>query len=285
VGSNTTRLLVAQERDGCLHELWVERSFTRIGAAAGRQRPIPAPKLRETAEVVARQAETARAMGARDIRVVATAAIREAPNGGELAAAVERRSGLGVHILSGREEAALAFLGATHSLGAAPGHRVAVVDVGGGSSEIAVGSPGEGMTWSESLPVGSGLLADAYLVSDPPVRSELDAARAHVRCVIGALGVPQVTTALGVGGSASSLRRVAGAALDAEGMERALEIILAAPRESVARRYDLDPERVRLLPAGVLIFEAVSACLGRRLALGNGGLREGVILRMARLAP
>ena len=285
MGSNTTRLLVAEERDGALHELRVERAFTRIGAGAGRRGPIPRAKLEETAETVARQAETARDLGAFEIVVVATAAVREAPNAGALAAAVESRSGLGVRILGAREEAALAFLGATHALGGPPEDRVAVVDVGGGSSEVAVGSPAEGMTWSESLPVGSGLLADAYFASDPPAKGELDAARAHVERVVGDLEVPAVTRALGVGGSASSLRRVAGAALDAEGMERVLSGLVAAPREAVARRYELDPERVRLLPAGVLILEALSARLGRRLALGNGGLREGVILRLARLAP
>jgi exopolyphosphatase/guanosine-5'-triphosphate,3'-diphosphate pyrophosphatase len=283
VGSNTTRLLVAEERDGAVHELFARRAFTRIGRSPGGRGRIPDAKIREAAEVVAVQAELARRLGAGEIAVVATAAIREAPNGCDLAAAVERRAGLPVRILASREEAELAFLGATHALATRPQGHVAVVDVGGGSSEIAAGTVAEGMTWTESLPVGSGVLADAYFASDPPARGELEAARAHASSACEALRAPAVTQALGVGGSASSLRRVAGAELDAAGMERVIAALASAPRAEVARRFGLDPERVRLLPAGILILEAVSGCLGHRLELANGGLREGVILRMARL--
>jgi exopolyphosphatase / guanosine-5'-triphosphate,3'-diphosphate pyrophosphatase len=283
VGSNTTRLLVAEARDGGLHELLTQRSFTWIGRSANRRRRIPAGKIRETVEVVALQADLARRLDAARIEIVATAAIRDAPNGRDLAAAVERRTGLAVRILSSREEAALAFLGATRTLPEAPEGDVAVVDVGGGSCEIAVGSVGGGMTWAESFRVGSGFVADAFLHSDPPAAGELEAARAHVAGVFEGLEVPPVAEALGVGGSASSLRRMAGVELDAPGLERTIRVLATERRAELARRFDLDPQRVRLLPAGVLILEAVACRLGRRLMICNGGLREGVILELARL--
>jgi exopolyphosphatase/guanosine-5'-triphosphate,3'-diphosphate pyrophosphatase len=280
VGSNTTRLLVAEQRDGRLQELCAQRSFTRLGQAASRREPIPRAKLEETAEVVALQADLARRLGALRTVAVATAAIREAPNGDDLVAVVEERAGLPLKILSPEEEARLAFVGATKTLGAPPAGTIAVVDVGGGSSEIAVGSMAAGMTWAESFRIGSGFLADAYLRSDPPAAAELEAARAHAAGVFEGLEVPPVDQAVGAGGSASSLRRLAGTELGPTAMERAISVLASAPRAEVARRFELDPERVRLLPAGVLILEAVSLCLGRQLMIGNGGLREGVILEL-----
>jgi exopolyphosphatase / guanosine-5'-triphosphate,3'-diphosphate pyrophosphatase len=278
VGTNTTRLLVAEARDGRLHELGTQRAFTHLGQALGDRDRIPADKIEQIAEVVAAQAEAARRLGAAAITVVGTAAIRAARNRKQLQAAVEQRSGLAMQVLSPREEARLAFVGATKTLGAPVAGDVAVVDVGGGSSEIAVGTVSDGMRWAESFRVGSGFLADAYLRSDPPGAAELEAARTHVDGVFDGLRVPRVEKAVGVGGSASSLRRVAGTELGFESLERAIAILASAPRAEIAARFELDPQRVRLLPAGVLILERVSLCLDRRLMIGNGGLREGVIL-------
>jgi exopolyphosphatase/guanosine-5'-triphosphate,3'-diphosphate pyrophosphatase len=282
VGSNTTRLLVAEPRDGRLHEVATQRAFTRLGAGLDRGAAITRHKIEQAAEAVGLQAEIARRLHASAIAVVGTAAIREARNRAELIAAVRERSGLDLRLLAPEEEARLAFMGATKTLGVPCEGQVAVVDVGGGSSEIAVGTVAEGMTWAESFRVGSGFLADSYFHSDPPAVAELEAARAHVAGVFEGLRVPAVAQAVGVGGSASSLKRVAGAELDPVAMERAVSILASAPRAEIARRFELDPERVRLLPAGVLILEGVSLCLGRRLMIGNGGLREGVILELIR---
>ena len=91
IGSNTTRLLVADAGDGQLRELVTQRAFTRIGKSLDAGGAIPAEKIAETAEVVATQAKVAREVGAEQIVAVATAAIRNAPNRDELLTAVERR--------------------------------------------------------------------------------------------------------------------------------------------------------------------------------------------------
>ena len=93
------------------------------------------------------------------------------------------------------------------------------------------------------------------------------------------LGVPDLAVA--VGGSATSLRRLVGAVLDPDTLERGLRVLASAPAEEVARKFELDPERVRLLPAGMLVLEAASQALGRPLQIGRGGLREGIIFEMA----
>ncbi len=280
VGSNTTRLLVAELRDGRLHELCTQRSFTELGRALQGSSEIPGWKIEELADVVAAQVETARRLHAESVCVVGTAAIRSASNRRELQRRVRERCGQRLSVLSEQEEARLAFVGATKTLGAPVAGDVAVVDVGGGSSEIAVGTVADGMRWAESFRVGSGFLADAYLRSDPPAARELEAARTHVDGVFEGLRVPAVSKAVGVGGSASSLRKLAGTELSWHNLERAIAILASAPRAEIAQRFELDPRRVRLLPAGVLILERVSMCLDRRLMIGSGGLREGVILEL-----
>ncbi len=267
--------------DGSIRELMTMRAYTRLGKALGADGLCPAAKIGEVASVVERQVGLARRLGAERVRVVATAAIREATNREQLVAAIEREAGIRADILSADDEARLAFAGATRMLGADPGDSIAVVDVGGGSTEIAIGTLADGVSWSHSFRIGSGVVADAHLRSDPPSPSELDAARAHAASTFHGLGAPAVDHAVACGGSAASLRRMAGAELTHEALERAVHLVTAAPREEIAARFELDPERVHLLPAGVLVLDAVATALGVPLAIGAGGLREGVVLELA----
>ncbi len=280
VGSNTTRLLVADVEDGRLRELMSQRVFTRLGRGLGGGGKIPSAKIAETAEVVCTQVRHARDLGVKKIVVVGTAAIRQAKNRAKLVAAVEKESGLPMRVLSDDEEARLAFVGATKTLGAPVEGSVAVVDVGGGSTELAVGTVAGGATWSASFRIGSGFLADSYLRSDPPSEKELKAVRQHVEGTFEGLDVPAVESAVAVGGSATSLRRLVGGELEHETLERSIRILSTTPVAEVAQRFELDPERVRLLPAGMLILEEVSDRLELPLKIGRGGLREGVILEL-----
>ncbi len=220
----------------------------------------------------------ARELGAAHIEAVATAAIRKAVNRDALSAAVERQSGLPLRVLTEEEEARLSFVGATRSLAVPPQDTVAVVDVGGGSTEIAIGTIAGGVDWWASLPIGSGLLSDGYLHSDPPTEKELERARLHAAGAFEGLAAPPAAEAVAVGGSATSLRRLVGAELRHDALERSIRILATTPASDVARRFDLAPERVRLLPGGIVIFDELSQTLGRSLQIAAGGLREGVIL-------
>ena len=150
--------------------------------------------------------------------------------------------------------------------------------MGGGSTELVIGTLAQGATWEESFRIGSGFLADSYLHSDPPSVSELEAVRLHVSGTFEGLNVPPALHAVATGGSANALRRLVGAELVYETLERAIRILASTPITQVAKRFELDPERVRVLPAGVLIFEEISGLLGLPLSVGKGGVREGVIL-------
>jgi exopolyphosphatase/guanosine-5'-triphosphate,3'-diphosphate pyrophosphatase len=278
VGSNTTRLLVADTVPGGVQEVLAQRVFTLIGRSLGHGAEIPSAKLDETARVVAEQAELARELGAERIRAVATAAIRRATNARELVSAVELTAGLPLDVLHGEEEARLAFQGAARVAGVVGA--LAVVDVGGGSTEIAVGTAGGGVLQAESIPVGSSVLAERHLRTDPPTASELEAVRAEVALAFERFEPPPVDHAVAVGGSASSLLHLAGAELGPTELALALDALCAERVEAVAARVHLDPIRVRLLPAGVLVLAELARRLGRSFQICKGGLREGVILEM-----
>lgn len=278
IGSNTTRLLIAERNDGRLAELHQERVFTHLGRALGPDRRIPLETIARVAQVVAEQAATAARYGVSDLRGVATAAVRDAENSAELIDAIARRCGLRVRVLSGREEAHLAFLGAAASFEEPPGEPLGVIDVGGGSSELVVGQAPDEVRWWRSLGVGSGMLAHRFLIDDPPTAGQLAAARGEVAEAFGSLSPPSVARSLAVGGSATSLARVAGSTLDAVALDRALRALIAAPSDQVAQRFAIDPARVRLLPAGLLILRAAVDLLRTPVAVGRGGIREGVLL-------
>src|SRR3954471_7213620 len=281
IGSNTTRLLVADVEDGQLRELAAVREFTLLGTAAAADGTIPHAKIEETAEAVAAQVATALRLGAQLTTVVGTAVLRSAPNADELAVAVDRMTGFPLRVLSEAAEAELSFLGATSVSdldGATP---AAVAVVGGGSSEIAVGTPGEKPDWWRSLAIGSAALARECIASDPPTGEEVARCRDRAAEVIRALDPPPVSTALAVGGSATSLRLLAGPRLDDRALERALHLLAHANCADVARDHEIDVRRVKLLPAGIAILAAISGLLGVPLQVARGGLREGVILRLA----
>lgn len=291
IGSNTTRLLVADCRDGVLCEVHQERAFTRIGQGLAASGVIAPEKIDEVVDVVRSQMALARQHGAEAIRGVATAAIRVAANGEALVAAIAERTGLEVEIVSGEEEARLAFEGAAAMLdpgtaavldaGGAPA-ALGVIDVGGGSSEVVVGSAPDRVDWWASVALGSGALTEHCLRSDPPAPAELAAARSEVAVALAGLAPPCPRVAVAVGGSATSLGRVAGPVLDAAAFERSLSVLTGGPAALVAERFMIDPQRARLLPAGLLILQGASRLLEATVRIGRGGIREGVLLEALR---
>ena len=278
IGSNTTRLLVADCAQGRIVHVHQERVFSHIGRGLPPGGSIDADKIAEVACVVVEQLKTAQRLGCDDVRAVATAAIRRSRSGAELATAVRDACGLEVRILTWEEEARLAFVGAASTFGHVPDGELGVVDVGGGSSELVVGSVPDRISWSVSFALGSGDLSRAYLRSDPPSPAELAAAADKVRTTLGEVEVPHPVEAVAVGGSAASLTLMAGSTLDAAAFKRSLGELAAAPAREIARRFGLDIERVRLMPAGLLILQVASELFGAPLKVAGGGLREGVLL-------
>ncbi len=278
IGSNTTRVLVAEPVEGQLKKVMEQRAYTRINSALGKKGEVLPAKIDEVSELVATQVRLARELGAAQIRAVATAAIRDASNGEQVAREIGEASGVPVDILSEVEEGRLAFIGATKGLGHPAEGKIGVVDVGGGSSEVILGTVTGGVDEVRSWRVGSGVLADELIASDPPSAAEIRKVRDRIQDIFEGVEFEHPAQAVAVGGSATSLRRLVGTVLEYETLERGIRVLCGDPAADVARRFELDPQRVRILATGVLLLEKISELLGQPLQIGKGGLREGVIL-------
>ena len=280
IGSNTTRLLVAEAAHGRLVALLEERVFTSIGRRIDPRGAIAEGAIAEAVMIVARQHAAARAAGAERIRVVATAAVRRATNRDALVAALRDQAGIEVAVLSSADEGGLPFAGATRTLDAPLAGPLAIVDVGGMSTEIAVGTLAGGVDWLHSFPIGSGQLA-LRCRSDPPSEEDIATMNATADAAFAGVPLPPFAHAIAVGGSAASLPRIVGPVLDGRALDAALAKLRSAPAAELARTHDLAPERAVLLPAGILVLAAASRRLGKSLRIGCGGLREGVVLELA----
>jgi exopolyphosphatase/guanosine-5'-triphosphate,3'-diphosphate pyrophosphatase len=277
IGSNTTRLLVADCDGPRLVERHQARAFTCIGDALRDDGEIPSGKLDEVCAAVADQLATARRLGAVRVRCVATAAVRRARNGDALIERVAGTcAGLEVELLSSADEARLSFLGAMHGLEGEPSGPVSVVDVGGGSCELVAGTMVEGVSWWASVPLGSSDIAHQFLAGDPPSAGAVAQARECLREALTGIEPPPTVAAVAVG--ANSLGRLVGPVLDADTLGSSLKLLLGSTRSELVTSLGLEVERLRLLPAGLLILEAVSKLVGAPLRIVSGGLREGVLL-------
>jgi exopolyphosphatase / guanosine-5'-triphosphate,3'-diphosphate pyrophosphatase len=274
VGSNTVRLLVESGGKPILSL----RENAGLGAHIERDGRIPPAKLIETASTVARFVEAAAEAGARDVEVLITSPGRQAGNGGELRDALAAATAAPVRILSAHEEGRLAFVGAVGSVHLPSRRRVAVVDVGGGSSQIVVGSARDGIIWTGTIDLGSRRLTSRLLSQSPPSSDDLARARAEADRLLEALELPDVRSALVVGGSARALKRlIGGARLGSEELEYALSLLEHTAAAGLVERYDVDPARAEILPAGATILAAVQARLDTPLRVVRAGLREGAL--------
>jgi len=276
VGSNTARLHVARGEQA----IYGERTMLRLGESIEQGGVIPEAKLAETAECVTGFARQARRHGAERIEVLVTSPGRQAANGSELIARLAGATGAPVRLLSADEEGRLAFLGALSGIRGAPRRQIAVCDVGGGSTQIAVGSRREGATWVRSIDIGSMRLTSRLLGGDPPGEEAVLQARAEVERQLEGIAPPTPELALAVGGSARALRDIVGAKLGAAEIDNLVGILARTPAAEIVELYGVDPQRVRTLTAGALIFELLCERLGVPLRVARGGVREGAVIEL-----
>ena len=276
IGSNTVRLLAAGAGSGDgLVPVCEQRRQVGLGEEIERAGHIGEAKLVETARWAAAYAERARRLGCGSIDLVVTAPGRQSANAGELLERLAAASGVIPRVLSAEEEGRLAYVGA---VGAAHGlpELVAVVDVGGGSTEIAFGASRGEPEWVDSLDIGSLRLSRRFFADGGSRRSEVKAARREVRGLLADVEEPAPDGALATGGSARGLRKLVGRSLDADGLERAIELMTGRTAIKIARKHGLELRRARTLLAGAIILAEVQARLGVPLAVARGGMREGL---------
>lgn len=218
-GTNSTRLLIASAQGEVLERV---NRITRLGSGVDRSGRLDPAAIARTVSTLGAYRDLAERHGVRAVRVTATSAARDAANREDFLDAAESVLGARPEILDGSEEGRLSFAGALRGLGGVDGP-VLVVDVGGGSTELIVGSDAEtGPTGVYSMDVGCVRLTERFLVSDPPSAEELEAARLWVDCEINAAlrETPQLLLAKAMIGLAGTVACLAATDQGIDGSER-----------------------------------------------------------------
>jgi exopolyphosphatase/guanosine-5'-triphosphate,3'-diphosphate pyrophosphatase len=271
------RLLVVHHGETLLSE----RLMLRLGADIEAHGHIPDAKLAEVAAAVKQFVADAEAVDVAAVDVLIASPGRQAENGEELRRVLAEASGRPTRVLTSTEEAHLAFAGAL-SVTHVPARRmIAVVDVGGGSAQVVVGTGHDGPQWSRSIDIGSQRLTSRMLSEDPPGPAAIGAARAEVERYLAGWDAPPVRTTLAVGGSARALKRIVGPRIGVEELDHLLELFAETPTSELAKRYGIGEDRVRTLAAGAVIISGLQHHLGTPLKVVRAGLRDGALLTLA----
>src|SRR5947208_9706854 len=206
IGSNTVHMLVGAWRDGRVVPLDDAAELIGLAEDVYASGNISPARLAEAVDAVARLVHRAREGGANPILLVATAAVRDAANAGDLAAAVRERMGIQLQLIDGEREARLTYRGA--SAGEESSSSLQVCDVGGGSTEV-IRAEGGRVILQTSLPLGSSRLS-RLCPTDPPTADEVTAACAEAERVLAALPAWRPARLVVTGGTATALARVMG---------------------------------------------------------------------------
>ncbi len=297
LGTNSTRLLVADVDGGRISDLARETRMTRLGEGVDERRHLLPSPIARVRNVLTDFRRTAESLGAERTLAIATSAVRDAENGEAFLGEVEWSYGFATCLLSGHEEALMTFRGVTSERTLEQG--TVIVDIGGGSTEFIAGEQ-DGVRWHDSLDIGSGRVTERFLRSDPPTRDELGAAATATRALL-AERVPDeirsgTTAAIGVAGTLTSLAalalgleeydrdRVHGFELSAEALEEQLQRLASVPLEERRGMRPLDPERAPVIVGGGVIAREVLAFFGLdKLELSERDILDGAALAAAEL--
>lgn len=281
VGTNSVKLLVGRVSSSRVIPVLHRARITRLGEGLGRSKRISPGAAERTLEALAEFRRLAEVRGAQAVAAAGTRALRAASNRAAFLARCRREAGVEVRVLSGREEARLAFLGAAGTQGGRG--TVAAIDVGGGSTEIMVGEPPNRLRASWSLPLGAVTLTERFLAHDPPTAKELALLREQARRRLARVPIRRVEDVLGIGGTVSAVLGLVGregrAARDeVESLAERFSRLAAAARE----RLGVEPGRADIVVAGVwILVEAMKHLGAGTLRSADGGLRHGMLLELA----
>ncbi|MBW1598977.1 Ppx/GppA phosphatase family protein [Streptomyces sp. JJ38] len=295
VGSNTVHLLVVDAHGGARPlPAYSHKAELKLAELLDEDGAITPQGVERLVGTVKEALEVAEDMGVEDLLPFATSAVREASNDGDVLGRVAEETGVRLRVLSGPDEARLTFLAVRRWFGWSSG-RLLVLDIGGGSLEIACGFDEEADA-AVSLPLGAGRLTASWLPGDPPDPDDVRALRRHVRAeiarVVGTfsrLGAPDHVVATSK--TFRQLARLGGAARSGEGLYVQRELSRKSLEEWVPRLATMTAERRAELPgvsegrarqllAGALVAEGAMDLFGvETLEICPWALREGVILR------
>ncbi|MDQ0029298.1 Ppx/GppA phosphatase family protein [Arthrobacter bambusae] len=285
-GTNSIRLLIADangtDTASPLRDVVREMRVVRLGQGVDATGELALEALERTFAATGDYADLIRHHGAGRIRFVATSASRDARNRDVFVDGIRDLLGVEPEVISGDEEAALSFAGASSVLPSRGKDPVLVVDLGGGSTEFVLGDS-DGVIAAKSVDIGCVRLTERHLHSDPPTPEEVAAAEADVDAAVdlAARTVPldRATAVVGVAGTITTITAHAlgldeydpalihGATLDVETITDAATSLLQMTREERARLPYMHPGRVDVIGAGALVWRRI---LQRLAELGDG---------------
>lgn len=296
IGSNSTRLLVADVADGRVVSRIERRSrVTRLARGVDVSGQLAPGAIEGTCEVIDEYLELCREAGVGSVEAIATSAVRDASNGGAFAAELRERFALAARVLDGDEEARLTYLGATAER--PPAEPVLVVDIGGGSTELVVGTGAE-ISFHASLQAGVVRHSERHLATDPPTAAELESlardARALIEDAVAGRPEARANAGIAVAGTPTSLvamelelepydpDRVHGHALSLPSIQRQLSRIASLPLAERAAIPGLHPDRAPTIVAGtVILIETMRAFGLERVAVSEHDIMYGAAIAAA----
>jgi exopolyphosphatase/guanosine-5'-triphosphate,3'-diphosphate pyrophosphatase len=295
VGSNSSRLLVAEVTGGEVAKIERQSRVTRLGRGVDLSGQLSGEAIEEACAAIGDYVAICDEVGVEAAATIATSAVRDASNGAAFIAELRERFALSARVLDGDEEARLTYLGATHEQ--PPHEATAVIDIGGGSTELIVGS-GEEICFQTSLQAGVVRHTERHLSSDPPTAVELESLAADVRTTIEEAIAGQMETrpvaGIAVAGTPTSLAaieleldpydpdRVHGHILSLESIQRLLSQLASAPLVERAQIHGLHPDRAPTIIAGVVILvEAMRAFGLERIRVSEHDILYGTAIATA----
>ncbi len=293
-GTNSIRLLIADVDGGGLTDVVRVMKVVRLGEGVDVSGSLSPAAIERTWDAVSDYAAQIRAAGAQAVRMVATSASRDADNADVFVDGVLARLGEVPEVISGDEEAALSFAGAVSVLDV-PG-RVAVVDIGGGSTEFVVGDSRVGASVSEN--VGCVRMTERHLRTDPPTPAEIDAATTDIDAAVShAMAVTGFDTAeriVGLAGSVTTVAalamglpeydsaRIHGSRISAREVHEVTAQMLAATRAQRAAEPVMHPGRVDVIGGGALVLDRILTLGGfDEVIVSEHDILDGIALSLA----
>jgi exopolyphosphatase / guanosine-5'-triphosphate,3'-diphosphate pyrophosphatase len=267
MGTNSTRLLVADVEDGEVKELERRSTVTRLGRGVDTSRQLATEAIEDVVSAVGEYIKLYEPLEPDVVLALATSAVRDAENSGAFIAELRERFALNARILTGEEEARLTYVGAV--AGRAPSDGTLVIDIGGGSTEIVVGS-GREMAFHTSLQLGTVRHTERHIRNDPPTAQELEALAEDIRkqlfAELAAADFFEIHTGIAVAGTPTSLaaidqeldpydpERVHGYVLSLDAIQHMYSMLSGKSLEERLKVPGLHPGRAPTIVAGVVIL-------------------------------
>ena len=285
IGSTSVHVLVGDLVDGVVEPVLDLSEILGLGARIAAAGMLGREARADLVRTLAGYVDESRRLGAESIAIVGTDPLRHAADAGRACDEIERATAVPVHVLDQDEEGALTLLGVT---GGPIDRDLAIIDIGGGSTEIIV-ARADGSSFVVGLPLGASRLTATVVVDDPPSRAQVLALRREADRIVSTAPDLELGEVIAVGGTAYGVARVATGpgfgerVIDQAGISLAVAMSGSERADRLAELFGLNPRRARIMPAGAAIVASLAARYRiERIRASEWGIREGLIRAILR---